>query len=461
MTQGIERPLSDSDALLWKMGRDPVLRAPVVALVLLDKAPRWEPLRRRVGELMEWEPRLGSRIANGSLRAGGRPHWVAHRDFDLDVHLRRTAVAGSGTLRSVLDIAQVMGMTAFDPELPLWEAVVVEKLDGDMAAVIVKLHHAVVDGVGGLTLLARLFDSEPDGAGATNGSRKSESITTASVKPGNDPIRSLFSAARWVGRAGIEALTSPLDEARRVTDLAVSVGRLLAPAPRPISALMTGRGLRRRYEVLDVSSDLLRQAAQGTGSTVNDVFVTALLGGVRDYHVKHGSALSRLRVLMPINIRSQGDESGGNHFVPVRFPVSVAGHLAQQLDLVHQVTSAWKRSPALKFSSVLAAPLGLLPSGVTAALWGSLLKGDDVVATNVPGPPATTFLAGSRVEGLYAFAPTTGAALNAALITMDRRACIGVNIDTTAIDDPEVLVGCLDSALNEVLDLGSTSRGVT
>jgi len=443
--------MNDSDALLWKMGRDPVLRSPVVAVIMLDASPRWEELQARVGRLTETMPRFRSKPSTGALGARVRPRWTEDHRFDLDVHLRRIAAAAPGTQRSVLDIAQVMGTTAFDPELPLWEAVVVEELSGGCAAVVIKLHHAIVDGVGGLALLADLFDADAD-AGP---------VSATESGSGRGKAEAASAPALWVSRALRDTIRAPLVQAQRATTVATSVLRLLAPAPRPLSPVMTGRGLGRRFEVLDVSADRLHEVSGRAGRTMNDVFVSALLGGVRRYHHKHGVDIDRLRLLMPVNIRGEADGKGSNHFVPVRFSVALNDDPVEQLDAVHREADTWKGSPALKVSPTLAVGLNLLPSPVTAALWGSMLKGDDLVATNVPGVAAETFLTGARVEALYAFAPTTGAALNAALVTMHHRACIGVNIDTSAVPDSEVLMECLAMALDDVLNGVATSDEVS
>ena len=151
-------PMSDSDALLWRIGRDPVLRTTIVAVLVLDRAPRFAEVRRRLAALAEAVPRFRSRLVPAPL-GWGRPRWVCTPDFDVDLHLRRMVAPPPATVRSVLDLAQVMGTTESDPALPLWEAVVVEGLADGQAALVVKLHHVVVDGIGGLAVATRLLDT--------------------------------------------------------------------------------------------------------------------------------------------------------------------------------------------------------------------------------------------------------------------------------------------------------------
>jgi diacylglycerol O-acyltransferase len=149
--------MSGSDALLWTISTDPVMRPTIVAVMMLAGTPGWGEVRARVNGLTESVPRLRSRAqSRGPARV--RPQFVVDPDFDLDLHLRRVRVADSGSRRHVLDMAQGMATSGFDHALPLWEAVLVEGLDDGGAALVMKVHHALIDGVGGLAALGGLFD---------------------------------------------------------------------------------------------------------------------------------------------------------------------------------------------------------------------------------------------------------------------------------------------------------------
>src|SRR5579872_907657 len=114
--------MSGADALLWTISTDPVMRPTIVAVMIVGGTPKWGEVRARVGALTEALPRLRSRaMSRGPARI--RPQFVVDPDFDLDLHLRRMRVSGSGGRRHVLDMAQNMATTGFDHALPLWEAV--------------------------------------------------------------------------------------------------------------------------------------------------------------------------------------------------------------------------------------------------------------------------------------------------------------------------------------------------
>ena len=149
--------MSGSDALLWTISSDPVMRPTIVALMVLDGKPDWAEVRARVKGLTQAVPRLRSRAVTRGL-GRGRPQFVLDESFDLNLHLRRMRLPEHGGLRDVLDMAQTMATSGFDVALPLWEAVLVEDLDVDSAVLVMKVHHALIDGVGGLAVLAQLFD---------------------------------------------------------------------------------------------------------------------------------------------------------------------------------------------------------------------------------------------------------------------------------------------------------------
>ena len=108
--------MSDSDAVLWTIGRDPVLRSPILAVMLLDEEPDWEVGLARVEMLTVIEPRLRAR-AVAQPYGLGNPQWVDDGRFDLAHHVHQVGAPPPGTFRGVLDLAQLMGTNAFDPEL--------------------------------------------------------------------------------------------------------------------------------------------------------------------------------------------------------------------------------------------------------------------------------------------------------------------------------------------------------
>jgi diacylglycerol O-acyltransferase / wax synthase len=441
--------MSGSDALLWTIGADPILRPTVVALVVLESTPEWSAVRDRIRGLTEAVPRLRARAVD-RLPVVSRPRFVPDPAFDLADHVRRLRLPERGGLRDVLDVAQSMAGTGCDPALPLWEAVVVEGMEDGRAALLVKVHHAVIDGVGGLAVLAGLLDTAAP-AGAPKEAAAASKTPEASHSPETPQHARDLSRAVELVDEGRDALFHPFRTLGRLRALGASVARLMAPAGRPVSSLMTGRGSRRHAEIVDVDLRALTDAAKTWGGTVNDVFMASVVRGLTLYHEQHGAACTGFRALMPINVRGRaGGAGGGNHFVPARFVVAAHADVAACVAEVRALAAGWKEAPGLAVSDVLATGLSTLPRPVARNLWGAMLRGTDVCVTNVPGPSGRTSIAGATVDGIYAFAPPSGGALNVSLVSSAGKACIGITVDAVAVPDSAKLAGCIEDGFAEV-----------
>ncbi len=441
--------MSGSDALLWTISADPVMRPTIVALMVLDGKPDWAEVRARVMELTEAVPRLRSRAVTRAP-GRGRPQFMPDENFALDMHLRRMRLPEHGVLRDVIDMAQTMATSGFDAALPLWEAVFVEGADDDRTVLVMKVHHALIDGVGGLAVLARLFD--PIGPMPLEGieARPAPEVPDPRSRDSVlDRVPGFPLAVRFVGDA-LGMVTHPFRSAGQLIAVGNSVGRLMAPARRPMSPIMTGRSFRRHVEILDLDLPTLKRAAKAWGGTLNDVFVASVVRGLTLYHEQHGVAATGFRALMPVNVRDTTDHEGGNHFVPARFVVPVHRDIADGVAEVRRNTTQWKHAPGLGMSDVLAVGLSALPAGVARSLWSSMLMGDDLCITNVPGPPFQAFLAGVAVEGIYAVTPPSGAALSVSLVSTAERACVTITTDTAAVADSPKLARCIEDGFSEV-----------
>jgi diacylglycerol O-acyltransferase len=368
------------------------------------------------------------------------PRWVDADDVNVDYHLRTVASPEPGNRRWLLNFAAAMAESGFDKSRPLWEMVVAEGLDGGGAALVLKVHHSVTDGVGGVKLLLTLLEASRHPGPPLADLAPAESSAT----------RPLPSRVADVARG-----LSPSNVMRT----AASVGRLLAPSGGRRSPVFVGHSTDLHFDTCERPLDDLKRAGKGAGASVNDVFLSALAGGLRRYHVAHGRDVEALRLTLPVSLRKPGDPLGGNRFVPLRFalPVSEADPFAR-IQHIHELSKRWRSEPALPLTDAIAGILNILPPQVTTAVMQSLLKGVDVVATNVPGVPSRCYIAGAEMTRQFAFAPLSGAAINAALVSHAGMACIGVNMDSVAVPDPDVLMACLSEGIDEVIAIGTTER---
>jgi WS/DGAT/MGAT family acyltransferase len=457
--------LAAFDAVMYGIEGDPILRSVIIALLVLDREPDRELAIDRIERMTLAVPKFRQRVS-GSSWSPTPPRWETDPNFDLSYHLRwHRAPVEDGTLRPALTTARRMAEQDFDRARPLWEVTLVSGLPDGRAAVVLKIHHAITDGMGALQLAAALLDLE----------RSPDPVATAKPKAPKagqlDPLSRAFQGIQYESSSLVRGVTAvatatpglayrairhPQASAGEALGFAGSATRVLAPASTPLSPIMTGRSLSSHLDYVEVPFADLRAAAKSQGATVNDAYLTIVMGALGRYHGEHGAVVDSLRVNMPINVRPAGDASaGGNAWVPARFPVPVGGaDPADQMRRLGPLLRQAREEPALALSQPVYQVLARLPRPVATALAGGLMKGTDFAATNVPGPPIPVYFAGAQVERLMPFAPKGGAAVNFALFTYDGVAQIAVNLDLAAIPDPEVFMGCLRAACDDVLALG-------
>jgi diacylglycerol O-acyltransferase / wax synthase len=457
--------LNASDTLMWTVEKDPCLRSTIVAVSMLDRSPDWDLLSQRVADACDLIPRLRQRVVTAPLRSA-TPHWELDDYFDIDYHLRRVTAPEPGDVRSVLDLAGLMAMGAFDKDRPLWEFTLVEGLEHGRAAFIQKVHHSVTDGVGGMKLAKLLLDTEREPApresdihvidprGKTGLAAVAESLMADLQTAARVSMR----GAQSLPGATIHALTNPGDSASLIVRHVRSIAKMLAPVSQPLSPIMTGRGLSRRFDAFDVRLDALLAAAHAADSSLNDAFLAGVAGGMRRYHERHQTPVDALRVTMPINLRRPGDPPGSNRFAPARFALPVVTvDAGDRMREIGKLARHWRKEPSVPLTEVLANTLNRLPVFASTSILGSMLKAIDFVATNVPGSKDRVYLAGGEVIREYAFAPASGSAFSVALMSHGDHCCIGINVDTAAVPDPELLTECLSEGFDEVLNAGGAS----
>jgi WS/DGAT/MGAT family acyltransferase len=359
-----------------------------------------------------------------------------------------------------VQFARKAAMTEFDPAYPLWEFTLLENLVGGRAALVMKVHHALTDGIGGMELAPLLFDLEadadppdldlPEPVGEhISGSRL---VAQSLVRQAGRAVGMLGQGVSGAVPWALRAVTHPIQAAGDVTAMAASVGRTVAPVRHTLSPLMTERSLQRQLDLLTVPLPALKAAASAGGGTVNDAFLTGITGGLARYHQGHGAPVDQLRVTMPISLRTDADPAGGNRVTLQRFVVPVgSGDTADRMRAIGACSRSATAEPALPHSNAIAGALNVVPTGVL----GEMLKHVDFLASNVPAPAVPLYLGGAEVTGLFAWGPTIGASFNVTLLSYRGTCCMGVTVDAAAVPDPDALMTCLQEGFDELLALGA------
>jgi WS/DGAT/MGAT family acyltransferase len=461
----LDAHLRASDAFAWYMERDPALRSTVVSVMWLDRAPAWDVLVDRVDRASRLAPGFRKRVVAPPFRLA-TPRWTDDGGFDLGWHLRRVVAPPPHDREAVLEIARVAAMASFDRDRPLWEFTLVEGLADGGAAFVMKVHHSLTDGVGGMQLALLLFDLTPvppsaEVLGPLPGAAPGERADTVAVvadavaASAERTVAGVARAARAAVPMAWRTVRDPLGSARRAGALAASVYRMTKPLSDTLSPVMTERGTARRLATFAVPLADLRTAARASDGTVNDAFMAAVAGGMRRYHEIHGACVSSLRVTVPINLRAPGEAAGGNRITLQRLtvPVGITDPL-RRMRAVHDVCRAARDEPSLAVTDGVAAGLNVLPPGYL----GGVLKHVDFLTSNVPGVDVPIYLAGAEVTEWVPFGPTTGTSVNVTLLSYRGTCGVGITIDTDAVPDADTLVGCLRDGFAEVVATGRAAR---
>jgi diacylglycerol O-acyltransferase / wax synthase len=451
-----ERRMSDQDALMWAIEKDPLLRSTITSVSLLDVSPdRWR-FEQQVERATREVPRLRQRVVSAPFNLAP-PEFAVDPNFDPRYHVRWLRAPGHGSLRDVLDLAAPFAMSGFDRARPLWEFVVVDGLADGKAVLMQKMHHSLTDGVGAMKLSMAFLDTKRDPTRPRGElpdiPRPERPTTTALVTSAlRHRVRRQGGVARRLPTQARVVAQNPIGAVRASVDLCWSTGRMLRPVSSPLSPIMTGRSLSVRFDTINGSLTALKQASKRVDGRLNDAFVAAVAGGLHRYHEKHGVPVDALRMTMPINVRPDNDELvAGNQFVPARFtfPISIVDPL-ERMRALKTLVRTQRAEPALRIVEPIAGILNRLPAGLTTSLFGGMLKAIDVVTSNVPGAPIPVYVAGARIEGTYGFGPLSGAASNITLLSYVDDLHIAVNTDPAAIPDPDVFVSCLEDGLDEI-----------
>jgi diacylglycerol O-acyltransferase len=366
-----------------------------------------------------------------SLRTGGQWTWCEDQAFDIDYHVRHSALPRPGRVRELLDLCSRLHSTRLALERPLWEAHVIEGLRDGRIAMYTKIHHALVDGISSMRLLQSVLSTDPDERGmgpawaAERGRRAPR--RTGDTGPGllDLPANAVRSAL------GISAEAAGLPAAlirtltRGVRNQTSSVS-LYAPRTM-LNTRITGS---RRFAAQQWPIERMRDVGKATGTTLNDVVLAMCSGAMRCY-LDELDALpdSPLIAMVPVGLKAKESHTpsrdGGNAVGAVM--VQLGTHLAdpaERLQTVHESMASGKEA----LSTMTPAQIMVMSAiGMAPAVVGPMLKLEgftrppfNLIISNVPGPRTTHYYNGATLEQMYPLSiPIHGIALNITCTSYD------------------------------------------
>ena len=430
--------------------------------------PSYEDLLEHVQSRLHLVPRFRQKLAYPPVPTG-RPFWVDDPAFNLEYHVRHSALPEPGSEEQLRNMAARVFSQQLDRTKPLWELWMVQGLTRKRFAFVTKTHHALVDGVSGVDIATVLFDVQPVPEPA-----EPDHDWVPSPEP--SPVELLAQDAAAVLKAPLRALRRveqavehPRSTAKQVSEAAEALGQVgwnfAKPAPKlPLNVEI---GSHRRFEW--VRSDLaqFKRIKNALGGTVNDVVLAAVAGALRRWLQKRGVRTEglELHAQVPVSIRAQ-DERGnlGNQLAALRGPIPVyVEDPVKRLEVCRQGMEGIKQSKQALGAEVISrfndfAPPTLLAQAARINFSTRLFN---LVVTNVPGPQIPLYVLGRELEDIFpvGFLPPNQA-LFVAIMSYNGGINFGLLADYDAIDDLELIAEGIEASLAELLEAAQqTERG--
>jgi WS/DGAT/MGAT family acyltransferase len=390
----------------------------------------------------------------------GRPLWVDDPTFNIEYHVRHTALPAPGSIEQLRQLAGRIFSQRLDRSKPLWELWLIQGLEGGRFAVISKTHHALVDGVSGVDIASVLFDLgpvpqqvEPDDWQPQPEPSQAELIAEGAKSVAKLPL--------GIASRATSALTHPRQALSKLGESAEAIGEVawagLNPAPE--TPLNVPIGPHRRVIWVQGRLDEYKEIKNALGGTVNDVVLAVVTGALRRWLRLRGARVEglELRALVPVSIRGQHEHGQlGNRIAAMRGPLPVyCRDPVECLDLVRDSMADLKDSKQALGAEVIAglqdfAPPTLLAQASRLNFSTRLFN---VIVTNVPGPQLPLYLLGREIEEIVpvAFLPENHA-LAIAIMSYNGRLDFGLLGDYDAMPDLDEIGLFIEDAVVELLE---------
>jgi hypothetical protein len=244
--------------------------------------------------------------------------------------------------------------------------------------------------------------------------------------------------------------TGPPQASLALAETVRSVLTQLGETDKAHSPLWTERSLGRRVEVLRAPFGPTRDAARRLGGTLNTAFVTAAAQAAGAYHDQLGHPVETLRTSMAISTRTAG--SGANAFTLGRMLVPTGPMpIGERFQLIQAASNAAKDDAGGPSLDTLAGVASALPTSVITRIARQQTQTVDFATSNVRGAPMPMYLAGAQIVANHPLGPLAGVAFNLTLLSYNHSLDMGVNIDTAAVSEPELLRTLLERAFKDLV----------
>ena len=430
--------------------------------------PAIEEVREHLEQRLDLLPRYRQKL--GAPRTGGLswPSWESDQRFAIQAHVRHATLPSPGDESEFLDWISDYYSHRLDRSRPLWEIVLLDGLADGRWALVCKTHHCLVDGAGSVDAVDLLLDAEP-APGEPSAPRPARPSASVEASHGwlsylTAPLGLVAGTGLAAARVGAHAFMHPreaLQRSRAVIDLLVRDELIAAPD----SSLNMPIGATRRIATVHVELQELQKVRAALGGKVNDVVLCAATGGLRELLLARGEDPPHrgLRAMVPVNIRSVGDQGELGNKVSSMFvdlPVAEADPL-RRYELVSAAARERKAGGQALAASELTGLTELAPpvlhAGLARMLFAKRLF--NITITNVPASPSRLYAFGATMVDVVPIVPLAAEhALGIAVVSYAGEMTFGICADRGTVPDLDVLTDGIVTSLRELAELAELAH---
>jgi diacylglycerol O-acyltransferase / wax synthase len=428
--------------------------------------PAIEDVRRLLEERLSLLPRFRRRLSSPNVGALSWPTWVADEEFEIAAQVPHATLPEPGGRDELLEWLAGFYSRRLDRTLPLWEMALLDGLGDDRWAIAVKVHHCLVDGMSGASVVGLMLDPEAEAGPESRG------LLEAFQPPPDkeDGIYGPLSLITHGLRSGVDLASHP-GKLRELLARAGGVAELLVRdelrgAPRTSLNVPIGRN--RRLAEVSIQLEELKDVKRRLGGTVNDVVLAASVGGLRRLLESRGETPDPrgLRAMVPVSVREASEALAlGNRVSSlfVELPAAEPDPHERYRQTV-KAAEALKRGEQAVGAETLVDIAGLAPPVLhaAAARLSYTPRLFNLTITNVPGPQTTLYALGAPLRHIFPLVPIFAYhAVGIAVVSYDGEVVFGLNADRDTVPDLAGLAGGIADSLAELRQLAGTHQGAS
>ncbi len=418
-------------------------------------------LAANVHEAKVLMPPFGDRLKVGPLGLMGTAYWEPDPAFDMDYHVRHSALPKPGRYRELFALVSRLHSSLLERTRPLWEMHIIEGLENRQFAIYSKTHHAAVDGARSIHISRSMLSADPSHINAESPiSKTSWDRYKASVKMGHkahysdselrnvaDVLKSSFDSSANIFHAlkGFTKAWSGQDRQLNFPHLKV-----------PRTSINGNIDSTRRFVAQSWEFARVKKVAEALGGTFNDTVLAMCAGAIRNYLLNYSELPERsLKAMVPVSLREDGDVDAGNAVAAIS--ANLATDIADPSDRFHAIVDSvlagkdYYRSMSareiemvsllMQAPSMILVPLGLIPR----------LPPYNLTISNIPGIRQTMYWNGARMDGSYPMSIVAHSmAMNITLVTYDKNVDFGILACRRNVPHVQRMIDYMEDALQEL-----------